>query len=192
MSYITPEDLTVLGYTDLTDIAETASEICALASSLADAEMQQTLSPTAETQCVRMFNSVQNTMLKVFADFLPVISVSKIEYYDGGATLREITSGFIIDNDCGVINVPKVAYDSSLPVKMTYQHGYATIPEAVKAATLEIARAYIENIKATKLTGIAGVKSISDGGRSISYNTAAEFAIPQGVKAALQAYRRVR
>jgi hypothetical protein len=180
-----------LGY-EMTDLEGSSDQICTLASALVDAEIGQTLTPTDEVQCITLHDGVQNRMLKAFADCLPVISVSKVEYYDAGGTLQSLTSGFIIDNDCGVINVPRIPFDKSLPVKMYYRHGYTTIPQDVKAATIEIAKLYIERIKATKLTDIGGIRSMSDGGRSISFNTPAELQMPDGIKVTLQKYRRVR
>lgn len=185
MPYITTTDIQNLGY-DLTGVD--VEGICLRAVGMVDGEIGQSVEPTLTLEAVSVYRS--GRMLAVIPNYLPVISIEYIRMYRGDLTTVDVTSGFMF-TDGGVILFPAVPVDLSLPAALKYQHGYSQVPADIKQAALIVADALLNAQKTTTMAGIGGVKSISDGGRSVSIGGAV-IELPQAAKDLLAKYRRVR
>lgn len=187
MPYITETDLAQLGH-DLSGV--NVAGICQRAEAMVDGEIGQPV--LAKTSLISVTVNKQGRMFVVTPNFLPIISVEYIRLYKPDLSMADVTGGFIF-TDGGSILFPPIVCDLSLPAAIRYKHGYELedIPADIKQAALIVAKALLDDVKATAMAGLGGVTSVSDNGRSVSTSGAA-IQVPQPAKDLLAEYRRVR
>lgn len=101
----------------------------------------------------------------VFLPELPVVSVSKVETFDGGVWADADPATYTVSNRTGVVTARR-GYGTLWPRgagswRITYTHGFAEVPGSLKSATLGVAaRAYATEV---------GVDSERIGGYQVKY-----------------------
>lgn len=165
-SLATPAQLGAFLQTPIADNDATALLMLDIASGMVRDYLQLTLDPVANE--VVLLDPIEGSF--VMLPELPITSVSKVEIFDGTAWIELDTSKYTVSKRLGIISgLPGVGIDfPSKPEswRVTYSHGYATMPSTIVGVTLALsARMY---------TAPDGINSESIGGYSVSYATAGE------------------
>lgn len=190
MGYITRTDLSDLGY-DLSKLTnDQLDDVCETACAMIDSYTQQSFSPEEVVEIQGVFK--KNNWLVIFPNFLPVISVKSIELYESPQTTVSLDlSNMVINAGDGCIMLPSVN-PFGMVARMTYTHGFASIPIDIVKAALLIAGRLIENKLASKQTGFGNLTSIREGAITLSFGDGAKTELPSAAKALLNNYVRVR
>ena len=130
---------------------------------------------------------------KLHTRHFPIISISSLE--ENGSALVEDTGFECLEQDKLAGALVRISGDSPIGwasgrrvVKLTYDHGYASVPEAiVQAATELVAFDYLQSgASAQKRFGLSG--SASDTGGGVTYTTREQ--LWEACKPRLSPYRR--
>ena len=166
MGYCTVAD--VAAFLQVSIAADNASCLAAIEDATAAIEehCEQTLELVEDEEITL---DVGERQTKLFLPCFPVTEVSEVEE-DG--TVLTVDDNYKLGSHGILHRVSDYWYPGVQTVKVTYSHGYATIPQIVKTVCARAAgRAYQAGLRAAAVAGAAGVQGQTLGAYSVTFGS---------------------